>query len=66
MISHYDKRELLRFVISDLVKYYATSICNLDYREELAVFFLREIANAAKVGNSQYDYTFLVRSDERT
>jgi nucleoside-diphosphate-sugar epimerase len=29
------------------------------------LFFLKEIANAAKDGNSQYDYTFLVRSEER-
>jgi nucleoside-diphosphate-sugar epimerase len=29
------------------------------------LFFLKEIASAAKLGNSQYDYTFLVRSEER-
>lgn len=28
-------------------------------------FFLKEITSAAKAGNSQYDYTFLVRSEER-
>jgi nucleoside-diphosphate-sugar epimerase len=28
-------------------------------------FFLKEIASTAKLGNSQYDYTFLVRSEER-
>jgi uncharacterized protein YbjT (DUF2867 family) len=28
-------------------------------------FFLREIASADNAGNLQYDYTFLVRSEER-
>jgi hypothetical protein len=64
MISHYDKRGLLRFVNSDLVRYYVkvfvTGITGMRGR-----IFLKEIASAAKSGNTQYEYKFLVRSEER-